>query len=200
MACIASQKTSFEADSVECNPKIGSNLFACGKYHLDEKSNRRIGGISLYELDDINSSLTLKNSMDRAGVLDCSWDNKGNNIVTAEADGKIGLFSLNDEDNLQYSSEFNIGLDTISLAIDWNCKDEEKILGSFSDGNIVLCNVNKDELGEQNRFIAHENAEVWAVAYSKHSPFIFYSGKHALYFHSKIIFKRINDQEEMIVV
>lgn len=175
MECIVSKHTTLEADSVECNPQVGSSLFACGKYHLDEESRKRVGEISLYDFSKEDSSISMINSIERAGVLDCSWDKKGINLTTAEADGKIGLFSL-ENNQIKYSSEFNIGYDTISLAVDWNLIEENNILGSFSDGSIILLDVNNNELQEQNRFIAHESAEVWAAAYSKHSPNLFFSG------------------------
>ena len=163
---------------MECNPSpFFNNLVACGKYHLQEDTGDRVGAISLYQFDKDNGTLDLHCSIERAGVLDCRWDFSGMNIITAEADGKVGLFHLNEEDSsLSFASEYKQESGSITLAVDWNVLSPGYAISSFSDGKIVKLDCSTSNIQEQVSFIGHEGAEVWAIAASKFSPNLFYSG------------------------
>lgn len=176
MECVVSLEVDLECDVVECNPaEESSSIIACGKYHLQESTKERIGAISLYEFDKNTGSLNNLQNVDRAGVLDCRWNNTGDRIITAEADGKIGLFNFHHSDNhLQFTNEFQLPSESITLAVDWN-SSFDKCIGSYSDGNVVIINT-IDGFQEESTFIAHEGAEVWAISSSKYSPHLFYSG------------------------
>ena len=165
------ERSELECDSVECSPLGESDLFACGKYHLDDAGDR-VGAISLYKYAREGKSILEQSTVPRAGVLDCKWNKDGTKLATAEADGRIGLFNLK-ETALEFSADFQLPQEPITLAVDWNY--EGNILGSYSDGSVVITE-GVEELRVTNQFIAHEAAEVWAVACSKHSPNLFYTG------------------------
>ena len=180
MQFVTGDRTLQEADAIACNPDPQRNhIFACAQYHLNEETKKRVGGITLYTLDEQNGKLQSGETIERAGVLDCCWNPDGNFLLSAEADGKLGCFQINsveDSPALELSSFYQLEPESIALAVDWNVTDPQKTIGSFSDGRVVLSDITAGDYTDSDGFEAHTDAEVWTVAFSKHSPFLFQSG------------------------
>jgi WD40 repeat protein len=182
LSCLVNECSTLETDSIECNPTSENFRFVVmGKYHLDESSATRVGGISLLELDflyDDRFDLKERSFISRAGVLDSKWNPSGTKVITSEADGHTGLFSFKEDNSLEFSGEY-LYSSGIGLAVDRNAVHQNLILSSFSDGQILLFDL-ESQFGEPLQQInAHPSAEVWAAAFSKFSSNIIYSGKNS---------------------
>ncbi|EAL72439.1 WD40 repeat-containing protein [Dictyostelium discoideum AX4] len=189
----------YTSDSVEFYP-FNNNIFVCGTYEIEkgdtEYKERRKGKLYLFEIEeeqqqkenDNNNENNNNNKLFKeiqninfnSGILDMKWNNNKDRILgVVMSKGELNIYQYDEVEKkleLKSSTEISLSNDILSLSLDWN-KSGDKLICSFSDGNIGLFKVTKDysKVTEEKRWKAHDY-EAWICAFNYHDESIVFSG------------------------
>ncbi|KAN0030302.1 hypothetical protein ACTA71_010064 [Dictyostelium dimigraforme] len=184
----------YTSDSVEFYP-FNNNIFVCGTYEIEkgdtEYKERRKGKLYLFEIvgqeENSNNSggdnglfKEIQNIDFNSGILDMKWSkNKDSILGVVMSKGELNLYQYDQKEKkliLKSSTEISSSNDILSLSLDWN-KSGDKLVCSFSDGNIGIFKVSDDysNVIEDKRWKAHDY-EAWICAFNYHDESTVFSG------------------------
>ena len=177
------------ADIVEFAPRSiqsAPELAVCGCYEFDSLTNKRIGGVSLFQIEDnrfvnipkVDNNCAVLNSSADFGVLDIKWCNS-EKFICACSDSCLRVYetsevneSISGTINLTYRETSSLIVSEsieIILSLDFS---DGKIISSTDKGQLYLTDI---ESGLCEVSGKHES-EIWTCVFSQHDSRIVFSG------------------------